>query len=56
MSGKQGEWSMIGVNAGVCEGECMRCSPGDEPLKLDEIPQLWVVTAILSPFVAEPTA
>ena len=25
---------------GVCEGECMGCSPGDEP-DLDEMPQLY---------------
>ena len=34
MSGKQGKWSRIVVNAGVCEGECMGSSPGDESLTL----------------------
>ena len=32
MSGKQGEWSRIGVNAGVYKVECMGHSPGDETL------------------------
>ena len=32
MSRKQREWSRIGVNGGVCEGECMGRSRGDEPL------------------------
>ena len=34
MLGKQGEWRMIGVYNGVCEGRCMWCCPGDEPLTL----------------------
>ena len=35
MSDKQGEWCRIGVYMmGVCEGECMECCPGDEPLTL----------------------
>ena len=34
MSGKQGEWSRIGVNGGVCKGECIRRSLGNEPLTL----------------------
>ena len=46
MSGKKGEWCRIGV---ICEGKCMGCSPGDDPPGLDEIPQLWVATAICSP-------
>ena len=33
MSGKQGEWCKISVNGGICEGECMEHSPGDEPLE-----------------------
>ena len=31
MSGKQGEWCMIGVYGGVCEGECVGYPLGDEP-------------------------
>ena len=31
MSGKQGEWCMIGVYS---EGECMRCCLRDKPLTL----------------------
>ena len=34
MSGKQGEWCMIGVYGGVCEGEYMGYSLGYEPLIL----------------------
>ena len=29
MSGKQGEWCMIGEMAEVCEGKCLGHSPGD---------------------------
>ena len=46
MSGKQEEWSKIGANGGVCEGECMGPSPGAEPLILTRrhscrLPQLY---------------
>ena len=34
MSDKKGEWSRIGVNGSVCEGECMRHSLEDESLIL----------------------
>ena len=48
MSGKQGEWSRIGVYGGVCEGKYMGRSPGDEPLTLTRyhscrLPQLYEV-------------
>ena len=31
---EQGEWCMIGLNGGVCEGECVGRSPSDKPLTL----------------------
>ena len=32
MSGNPEEWCSIGVNGRFLLGECMACSPGDEPL------------------------
>ena len=31
--------------AGVCEEKCMGHSPGEESPNIDEMPELWVVTA-----------
>ena len=55
MSGKQGEWCRIGMNGGVCEGECMGHNPGDEPLTLTRCQRYMKPLKGRSPFVAEPT-
>ena len=46
---------MIGVNGGVCEGKCMRRSPGDEPLTLTKCHSYMKPLKGGSPSVAEPT-
>ena len=40
--------------AGVCEGKCMGCSPGDEPPDPDEMPQLYEALQLkaVTPYVA----
>ena len=55
MSGKQGEWSRIGVNGGVVRGECMGRSPGDEPLTLPRCHSYMKPLKDRSQFVAEST-
>ena len=52
MSGKLGEWSRIGV----CEGECMGRSPGDEPLPLTRCHRYMKPLKGGSLSVAEPTS
>ena len=55
MSGKQGEWSRIGVNGRVCKGECMGCSPGDELLILTRCHSYMKPLKGVSPLVAKLT-
>ena len=58
MSGKQGEWCMIGMYgwvAGVYEGECMgHCL--EDALDLDEMPQFYEAWMGRNPFLSSTFA